>query len=48
VRRTPLCAPCHKRRCDVHHGVMEAIAESEVLSAIDRRLAGAGARPLAV
>jgi lipopolysaccharide heptosyltransferase I len=37
VRRTPLCSPCHKRRCAVHEGVMQAITEAEVLAAIDRR-----------
>ena len=41
VRRTPLCAPCHKRRCDMHEGAMEAITAIEVLRAIDRRLADA-------
>lgn len=39
VRRTPLCAPCHRRRCDLHEGAMDAIASLEVLRAIDRRLA---------
>jgi ADP-heptose:LPS heptosyltransferase len=38
VRRTPLCSPCHKHRCDVHEGVMDAITASEVLRALDRRL----------
>lgn len=39
VRRTPLCAPCHRRRCSLHDGVMDAIAPGEVLRAIERRLA---------
>jgi heptosyltransferase-1 len=38
VRRTPLCSPCHRRRCDVHEGVMEAINVEEVLRAVDKRL----------
>ena len=38
VRRTPLCSPCHKRRCSVHQGVMEAIEPYEVLAAVERRL----------
>jgi ADP-heptose:LPS heptosyltransferase len=46
VRRRPLCAPCHRRRCPMHEGVMQAIPPEEVLKAIDRRL-GAGT-PLSV
>jgi heptosyltransferase-1 len=42
VRRVPPCAPCHRRRCPVHDGVMREITPSEVLVAIDRRL-GSGA-----
>lgn len=42
VRRRPLCAPCHRRRCPMHEGVMHAIPPDEVLKAIDRRM-GAGA-----
>ena len=38
VRRTPLCSPCHRRRCSLHEGAMEAITSIEVLRAIDRRL----------
>jgi lipopolysaccharide heptosyltransferase I len=38
VRRTPLCSPCHKKRCRMHEGAMEAITSLEVLRAIDRRL----------
>jgi lipopolysaccharide heptosyltransferase I len=46
VRRRPLCAPCHRRRCPMHEGVMQAIPPEEVLKAIDRRL---GARaPLSI
>jgi len=41
VRRRPLCSPCHRRRCSMHEGVMQAIPPEEVLKAIDRRL-GAG------
>lgn len=43
VRRHPLCAPCHHRRCSTHDGVMAAIPPAEVLAAIDRRLARAAA-----
>lgn len=39
VRRQPLCAPCHRRRCSLHEGVMAAIPPAEVLAAVDRRLA---------
>jgi heptosyltransferase I len=42
VRRTPLCAPCHKRRCFIHSGVMDAIQVDEVMRAIDRRLGLSG------
>ena len=48
VRRQPLCSPCHRRRCSIHEGVMAAIPPSEVLTAVDRRLArAAAARTLA-
>jgi ADP-heptose:LPS heptosyltransferase len=43
VRRQPLCSPCHRRRCSVHQGVMAAIPPSEVVAAVDRRLALAAA-----
>jgi heptosyltransferase-1 len=48
VRRQPLCAPCHRRRCPLHEGVMAAVPPAEVLTAIDRRLAAASARPARV
>jgi ADP-heptose:LPS heptosyltransferase len=38
VRRTTLCSPCHRRRCQVHQGVMEAITVEEVVRGLDRRL----------
>jgi lipopolysaccharide heptosyltransferase I len=41
VRRAPLCAPCHKRRCRIHADVMKAIHPDEVARAIARRLARA-------
>jgi len=47
VRRTPLCSPCHRRRCAVHEGVMDAITAPEVLQAAERRL-GVDSRSLAV
>jgi ADP-heptose:LPS heptosyltransferase len=48
VRRVPPCAPCYRRRCAVHDGVMRAIPPAEVLAAIDRRFArSAGMKRLA-
>jgi heptosyltransferase I len=41
VRRVPPCAPCHRRVCARHHGVMAAIPAAEVLEAVERRLADA-------
>jgi len=41
VRRTPLCSPCHRRRCSVHEGVMEAITPQDVIRAVEQRLASA-------
>lgn len=38
VRRVPACAPCHRRACPVHDGVMDGIAADEVLAAAWRRL----------
>jgi ADP-heptose:LPS heptosyltransferase len=38
VRRTPLCSPCHRKRCRLHEGAREAIPSLEVLRATDRRL----------
>lgn len=48
VRRAPLCCPCHRRRCETHEGVMEAITPQEVLLAIDRRLGIVGPKAIAV
>jgi len=49
VRRRPLCAPCHRRRCRTHEGVMAVIPPAEVMAAVDRRLARlTGARPPAM
>jgi lipopolysaccharide heptosyltransferase I len=41
VRRTPACAPCHRRRCAVHDGIMGSIGVGEVLTAVEERLASA-------
>jgi ADP-heptose:LPS heptosyltransferase len=41
VRRTPPCAPCYRRRCETHAGVMDQIPPAEVLEAIGRRLEAA-------
>jgi ADP-heptose:LPS heptosyltransferase len=38
VRRTPPCAPCHKRNCDVHQDTMKKIQVSTILEAATRRL----------
>ena len=38
VRRVPPCAPCHRRVCPTHQGVMGGISVEEVLAAIDARL----------
>jgi lipopolysaccharide heptosyltransferase I len=39
LRRVPPCAPCHKRVCPRHDGVMEGIPAADVLDAVERRLA---------
>lgn len=41
VRHTPPCAPCHRRVCPRHEGVMARIEPMEVLAAVERRLARA-------
>jgi ADP-heptose:LPS heptosyltransferase len=38
VRRVPPCAPCHRRVCEQHAGVMEALPVEDVLQAIETRL----------
>jgi ADP-heptose:LPS heptosyltransferase len=38
VRRVPPCAPCHRRVCAVHQGVMDGIAVDEVAAAVHARL----------
>jgi lipopolysaccharide heptosyltransferase I len=49
VRRAPPCAPCHRRECPRHAGVMRGIAVAEVLEAAARRLAsGPAARTVAL
>jgi heptosyltransferase I len=42
VRHVPPCAPCHKRVCAAHQGVMAEISVDEVVAAVDARL---GAEP---
>jgi lipopolysaccharide heptosyltransferase I len=42
VRRVPPCAPCHRRVCPTHGGVMGQIAVDEVLAAVDARLGREG------
>jgi heptosyltransferase-1 len=39
VRREPSCAPCYRRGCRRHVGIMEEIPVADVLSAAERRLA---------
>jgi ADP-heptose:LPS heptosyltransferase len=41
VRRMPPCAPCYRRTCARHAGIMAEIGVAEVLSAAERRLAAA-------
>ena len=41
VRKAPPCAPCHKRACPTHEGIMRTITVEEVLAAVVARLAGA-------
>jgi lipopolysaccharide heptosyltransferase I len=48
VRRVPPCAPCHRRSCPRHEGVMREIQASEVQAAVERRLALAPDRRVAV
>jgi heptosyltransferase-1 len=48
VRRAPACAPCHRRRCAIHDGVMRQIPPSAVLEAALRRLGRSGPESLAV
>ena len=43
VRRAPSCAPCYRRQCPVHAGVMATVPVDEVLEAVLQRLALAGA-----
>jgi ADP-heptose:LPS heptosyltransferase len=43
VRRVPPCAPCHRRVCPTHAGVMETIPVEEVVAAARDRLAAARA-----
>jgi len=38
VRRVPSCAPCHRRRCPTHDGIMDTITLADVMEAIDQRL----------
>ena len=44
VRRTPACAPCHKRNCDTHQDTMKKIQVTAVLEAASRRLAASTPR----
>lgn len=43
VRRVPPCAPCHRRMCLRHAGVMETIGMQDVMEAVERRLSAAAA-----
>lgn len=40
VRKAPACAPCHRRACPTHDGVMKTLAVDEVLAAALLRLEG--------
>ncbi len=39
VRRRPPCAPCHRRRCARHAGILAEIPAAEVLNALQRLVA---------
>jgi ADP-heptose:LPS heptosyltransferase len=41
IRRTPPCAPCYRRGCTRHVGIMDDIPAAEVLDAAQRRLVSA-------
>jgi ADP-heptose:LPS heptosyltransferase len=41
IRRVPSCAPCYRRGCPRHVGIMDEIPAAEVLAAAERRLATA-------
>jgi ADP-heptose:LPS heptosyltransferase len=45
VRREPPCAPCYKRDCPTHEGIMSRIPLEDILQAVDRRRGAALARP---
>ena len=45
VRRAPSCAPCYKRDCATHEGIMSTIPLEDILQAVDRRRGNALARP---
>jgi lipopolysaccharide heptosyltransferase I len=45
VRRVPPCAPCHRRVCSTHQGIMDGISVDEVLAAVDARLKAEPERP---
>jgi lipopolysaccharide heptosyltransferase I len=44
VRHVPRCAPCYRRVCSIHQGIMEAISVEEVLAAADARLGAESGR----
>ncbi len=48
LRRVPPCAPCHRRVCPRHDGVLKGIPAAEVLEAVERRLSLPAGRRLAV
>ena len=45
VRRLPPCAPCYRRGCSVHGGVMDRIPVEEVAAAVEQRLTTAREAP---
>jgi ADP-heptose:LPS heptosyltransferase len=44
LRRTPRCAPCHRRACPTHMGVLAGLPAAEVTAAILERLGGEAGR----
>jgi heptosyltransferase I len=44
LRRTPPCAPCHRRTCPTHTGVLASLPPDEVVAALLERLGREGER----
>jgi len=44
LRRTPPCAPCHRRACATHAGILAGVTPAEVTAAVLERLGREGER----